>query len=189
MQRDINFFSVYRSPVESEHGVDKITLVGLSLIGACLIGLAGTYTYYKLSDHSSRAQQQSISDYLQSSEVSKAENTWESYTGKMGILKSYEDKAAAEVAAFQTLPVIDADLLTAMSGAMPGDVKVVSISYIDDVLTLTCTAQNKLSPANFVHALKGTLRFSSVTYIGVTYVNDTEYDFTVNCMVRGGVDK
>jgi Tfp pilus assembly protein PilN len=189
MQRDINFFSVYRSPVEAENGVDIITMVGLSLIGVCIIGLIGIFAFNKINDVSIRSQQQKINSFLQSSEVKKAEGTWNSYTEKSKVLKSYENKANSEVSAFKTLPVLDSDLLGAVSGAMPSDVKVISISYTGNTIALTCTAGNKLSPANFVHTLKGTGKFDSVTYVGVTYISDAEYDFTVTCAMKGGDGK
>ena len=189
MQRDINFFSVYRSPVESEHGVDMITLAGLSLIGACIIGLIGTFTYNKINNISIRSQQQVINNFLQSSEVTKAEGTWNSYTEKSKVLKNFENKANSEVSAFKTLPVLDTDLLGVVSGAMPADVIVKNLSYSGNSIVLTCAAGDNLSPANFVHTLEGTDKFNSVTYNAVTQISNVEYDFSVTCTIKGGDGK
>jgi Tfp pilus assembly protein PilN len=186
MQRDVNFFSVYRSPVESENGLDLITTIGLSLIGFCVLVLIVVFAFNKIEDAATRVQMQGINSYLQSAEVLSAENTWNSYTEKSKALKEYEGKASSEVSAFKTLPLIDAGLLGAVSGAMPADVKVKILSYSGNTIVLNCSSVDKLSPANFVHTLKGTGKFDTVSYDGVTQISSTEYDFTVTCMIKGG---
>jgi hypothetical protein len=189
MQRDINFFSVYRSSVESDNGVDIISVIGLSLIGAILIGFAGTYSYLKINDTSDKTHVQSITDYLQSADVKKSEDMWNTFVIKSKALKSYEDKANDEVTAFNTLPVLDSGLLANIAKAMPSDVIILSFSYSGSALVLTCTSADKLSPANFVNSLKTTDRINSVTYDKVTQISDTEYDFAVTCGINGGDGK
>ena len=189
MQRDVNFFSVYRSHAETERGIDTVTLIGVSLLGACILSVAGAFAAFRLGDMTLKARQASITGYLQSSEVEKSLSTWQTYTEKMSALKSYEEKAKAETSAFSQLPSINSALLDAIAGVMPGDVNVVSVSYSGSSLSLTCTAQNKLSPANFVHALKAVSGIGDASYTAVTYVSDTEYDFSVTCTVKGGAGK
>lgn len=184
MQRDINLFSVYRSPAESERGLDKVTIIGLSLVGACILGVAGTFAYYKLSDVSYQLLQRSITGYLQSSNVKKAESSWAAYVQKLTALKSYQNEANAQVSAYKKIPVIDSTLLSVIAGAMPADIKTQSLAYAGNALTLTCTATDNLSPANFVHTLKETGKFDSVTYSSVTLNGTTELDFTVKCTMK-----
>jgi Tfp pilus assembly protein PilN len=183
MQRDVNFFSMYRSSAESEHGIDKVTLIGLIILLVCLLSLGAIYARYKLSDANYIAMSKSANSYLQSENVVKSENDWNTYVQKLSMLKKYETKAASEVSVFKTLPVLDSGLLSAVAASMPADVKVNTLNYSGSSLVFSCTAVDKLSAANFVHTLKNTGKFSNVTYAAVNQ-SGAVFSFDVDCVMK-----
>ena len=190
MQKDVNFFSIYRSPIESDSGVDKVTLIGLSVIAACLIGFAGMYSYLKVSDISTRTKAQNITAYLNSTEVKNAEAAWNKYLIQLNALKDYQQKANSETNAFNNLKTVDSSLLGGIFSKMPADVTLQELKLDNNVLTLNCSCTDKLSPANFARALQADTQIDSVSYDKVEQ-NDTKtaYVFALTCEVKGSATK
>lgn len=184
MQRDINFFSVYRSPMDSDHGHDRITIVGLCVVGACLLFVIGAFACSRALNTVSRMQQQTVTQYLNRGDVSSALGALQEGNQKIAVLNEYANAAGSTVSAFQSQPSIDSALLGAVAKAMPADVSVTNIVYDGHSLALTCGSADRLSAADFAHALKGNGTFSSVTYDSVT-LNGSLYDFTLTCVLKG----
>jgi Tfp pilus assembly protein PilN len=192
MRRDINFFSVYRSP--SDGFGDKFKLISLSLLAGSLIIVLVIFSYLKFTDLSIIGAASVQNAYLQTSSVSQAKNTLDSAKSKLAALAQYKQAADRVSSEFTALPQLDSELLAAIAGMEPSDVTVNSIDYSGAVLTLNCSCTNNLSPAVFVHTLGTSSKFSSVNYTGVTGGTASTsvtnaYSFTVTITLKGGSTK
>lgn len=188
MQRDIDFFSVYRSPIDQDSGLDKATVVGLILVCVCLVGVLGGYAGLKVRENSFSASISSATAYLGRSDVTAAAAKVAKDSQKLSVLNAYAKTAGAETAAFSALPKPDSAALGQIAKSMPADVSVTRISYQLGIYTLTCKASSGLSAANFAHTLRAS-GFIAATYSDVNKVSPTEYDFTVTATVKGGAAK
>jgi len=190
MQRDINFFSVYRSPIDSDSGLDKITLIGLIMIISSIVLVVGLFAYYKTMDLSIIKQSSDINKYLLQSDITAAQSKIIAETGQISVLNQYKIAASSQATAFSSQPQFSDTVLDTISHVMPADVTIQTIDYKGSTITLTCTSKDKFSPAVFVHSLAGVSIFTGVTYTGVdTLAAGSSYSFTVTFTMNGGSGK
>lgn len=188
MQRDINFFLVYRSPLESESGADKVKIFTLSLISVCLAVVLLLFALFKIQYANVLIQSKNMQQFISRSDVQLSQQKAAEDQRLVRLYESYYNKTESGVSDFKKLPVIGSKLLSGLASAMPGDVVVNKVTGADNVISIDCRCTDRLSAANFVHTLKQNSAFQSVTYNGISQINDKEYSFTVTFFIaEGGV--
>lgn len=188
MQRDLNFFSVYKSPIDAEGGIDKVTAVGMIITGVCLLFVLGMFTFFKVCSFAANNSIASINSYLKSSTVTQAKSNLAKESSKIQALNQYAQLAGAQASAFSSIEQPDSALLGKIAKAMPADITVLSTAYKGGTFTLNCKSAAQYSAASFAHALKGA-GFTSVSYASVTQASASEYDFVLTFNGTGGASK
>jgi hypothetical protein len=190
MQRDINFFTVYRSPLDSKsNGVDPVTLVGVIVIGICVVVIISVFGIFSLFNVGQTLVIKNYNGYLSSASVISAQNTISTVTNKINAVNNYGNAVSEAYNAFHSLPVPDSDLIGNITKAMPADITVGNYSYTSGTVTLQCLSASEQSPEIFAHALKGTAGFENVIYNGFSINDKNQYTFSVTFTVKGASSK
>lgn len=190
MRRDINFFAVYRSPLDSKsNGVSPVTLIGTITVIACIIVMLVLFSVLKMSDFGQTSKIDDINNYLNSASVVSAENTISAVTNKITALNNYINAVSTAYKAFQTLPAPDSKLIDSISNGMPGDIIIDNMTYTMSVISLKCTCVSQQSPEIFVRALKASGGFDNIVYNGFALTDNNNYTFTVTCTTKEAASK
>lgn len=186
MRREINFFSVYRAPQESD-SAKKFNIAAASLIFASLFIILSVFVFLKASGEAVLSENQKEQAYLKSSEVLETKKNLENAAARLSAILSYKQAAQRVSNGFESLPKPDSEILAAAASKMPSDVTVTDIDYNKGTLTLSCTGTSEYSPAVFVHSLEESAEFRAVNYTGLTRNSDGGgYSFTVRMTLKGG---
>ncbi|HEX3026620.1 MAG TPA: hypothetical protein VHR42_05275 [Clostridia bacterium] len=188
MQRDINFFSVYHSSAD-HGGVDRTTLIGGIVTIASVVIVLGAFLLLKIGTAGLSMQSQSISQFLARPDVSAATSRVNEIYAKNNYLDKYQSTASSNIKKFYALTKFDSKLIDLISKAAPADVTASDLNFGGNIVSLTCTATDERSPANFVHTLSATGSFEQVTYDGVIKDSNSQYTFSVDCIMKGESDK
>lgn len=184
MQRDINFFSVYRSPLESEGRVSSVMAGSVIAAAVCIAVMGGLYGYFKVGTSLAAAQEAQIRTQLMDSATVSALAKVSSCEAKISAAQNYIGTVSAALSDYNSLIFPGTDILGSISRVMPSDIAVQSLSYSGGMLTLQCTAKTMASAYSFAHELKADSHFSFVGYQGAT-LSSGNYTFTVSCALRG----
>ena len=185
MRRDVDFFSVYRNPIDAKGGLDRIAVIGLALIAVCTAVVIGVFVYAQVGNMTLQSQIAGIHRYLSRSDVTKAGQTVLDGDRKTHALRQYGAVASSNVQAFNKLAAPDSALLQAVSSAAPAGTTTTDVQYSDSLLTVSCTAAASDAAVSYTAALRQTGLFGYVTYGGVTQ-SGTGYKFAIQCTLKGG---
>jgi hypothetical protein len=117
---------------------------------------------------------------------------FEALQDKIAALKQaekYADAIGTAADKFAAFPKADPEIMDLIDRKLAGDVLVLSLNYIDGIYTVSCLAEDVLSPAHTVENLLSSGAFQFVKYEGfqVSY-NTGGYQFSVVCAVKGGAE-
>lgn len=187
MQRDLNFFSVYTSPIDSGSRLDKTSTICIAVAAVSLVCVVGLTVIFAVAGHFTDKKTASIENYLKSDSVTQAQSALEAQTGGLQALNKYAQTASAEASAFSATARTDSSVLAKAAKAMPADVTISSVTYNSGVYVLSCGSTSQLSAAIFAHALTEN-GFTGVRYASVAK-NGASYDFTITFSGNGGASK
>lgn len=185
MRRDVDFFSVYRNPIDAKGGLDRVAVIGLSLIAVCTAVIIGIFVYAQVGSLTLQNQISGIQRYLSRSDVTKAGQTVLDGDRKLDALRQYGTMASSNIQEFGKLTAPDSALFQAVTAAAPAGTAVSDVQYSDSRLTISCTASSSDAAVAYTAALQQTGRFRYITYGGVTQ-SGTGYEFAIQCTLKGG---
>lgn len=189
MRRDINFFSVYRTP-QSESEARTFNIIAAILLAGSLAVMLTVFGILKISSHRVESANKSNQSYLASSEVSKINSQIQDAKSKMSAINLYKRAALRVSKNFSSLPQPDSELLAFIASKLPSGATADAISYDNGTLTLQCSCKDNLSAAVFVHTLEESGRFRSVNYSGILKANEnSRFTFSVKIALKGGSGK
>lgn len=186
MQRDINFFTVYNSPLDNKSdvkGVDNVTLIGTVIVIACIVVVLAVFGAFKLFDEGQTLQINNYNNYFNGANVGSAQNAVSADTNKINAYNNYTNAVSGAYSQFQALPVPDSTIIASISKALPKDITVTNITYSSSIVTMQCISTSKQSPENFAHALKMTDGFDNVVYTGFVINDKNQYTFNITFTV------
>jgi hypothetical protein len=190
MQRDINFFAVYHSPLDNNsNGKDPITIIGIIAVSACIVVVLGLFGVLKLFDTGLSLEISNINQFLSSTSVATAQKSVAGTQNKINAINNYKNAVSGAYKQYQTLPIPDSILISAISKVIPDDVKISNMTYASSVITLQCTCTNQQSPVVFVNALKTSGNFDNIVYNGYAINDKNEYAFNLTFSSKGATSK
>lgn len=187
MQRDINFFSIYRSQPGSEGG--RFRIIALSVIAGSIIFIFLIFSIFRISDFVTVIKLREGIESLQTPQVVQGLQKYKTGNEKNTALKSYKKAASDIVSGINSVKGPDTSTLGLIASKEPADVKVTGVKYASGCLTLNCTSTDDESPASFVHALTQSGGFSSVSNSEITKNDKNLYAFDVTIYLKGGSGK
>ena len=189
MKKDINFFSIYRSPLDSESGSDPVTIAGIIIVSVCFVTVLGIFGAFRFLTAGVEMQNAKISRYLSSPEVSAAESRVSAENGRLAALNKYTNAVGGAYRLYSSLPGPSSAILKSVQSCLPADVTVKAVSFAGSTLSLQCVCKDPLSGASFAHALRLNSNILHVEYGGVSLGENQSYSFTITCTVKGASDQ
>lgn len=183
MRKDINFFSVYSSPLDSHNGFDPVLTTGLSIIAVSLVVVLGLFGFFKGKALLSKFETAKIQNYLQSPSVQSATEKADKYSSRISLLDSYKNAVSKAYGNFKSNPSVNSSLLSSIEAVQPADVSTLEINFSNGAVTLSCTSKSEQSIYQFVHKLKTNSNFDEVGYSGFTKTGAV-YNFKVDCTLK-----
>lgn len=188
MHKDINFFSIYRSQLDSDSGKDPVTIAGIVIVSVCLVVVLGLFGAFRFLSAGIALQNNRISAFLASPQVKTAQSKVAAEGKKITAFNNYTRAVNGAYKLYSALPGSSSAAFLSVQADLPADVTIVTASYAADTLTMQCTSTNQLSGANFAHALRQNPAVLRAVYNGVSFQNNT-YNFTVSCTVKEAAGK
>lgn len=185
MQKDLDFFAAYQSPGDNDRRNNTVLLGGTIGLSVIVVVLLLAFAGLHLGDAVMQAQITSAKKYINNSTVQKANSTLSAAQTQITALNQYANTASGVVSVFNQNPKFGSGVMQLITGAMPTDVSIQSLTYTDGKLTLACFCTDKLSPARFVASLSGISSFTDVSYTGF-FTNSGGFGFNVGLSVKGG---
>ena len=190
MHRDINFFAVYQSPLDNNgDGKDLVTLIGIIAVSVCIVVVLSLFGFLRMFGIGQNLQISNINEFLSSASVQKAQKAVASTENKINAINNYKNAVSDAYKQYQTLPIPDSILISAISKQIPADVKISNMTYASSIITLQCTCTNQQSPVVFVNALKSSGSFDNIVYNGYAINDKNEYAFNLTFTSKGATSK
>ena len=185
IQKDLNFFAAYQSPGANEWRNKAIFSAGVTALIVCAGAIGATFGVFHLDEAIVSQRIAADQAYMEQSNVKSAISTMANAQTKIAGYGQYATMASNEIAIFHKCPQISSALFQQVTGALPGNVSVQSMSYDTGTITVACTSSDPLGAARFAQNLNSVSTFSDITCGNVTSVNGA-YSCSVTLTVKGG---
>lgn len=180
VKNDLNFFKAYKlgPGKHAEKGMGGIITLICIFILVVAVGFAIPFTM-KIQ---MKKQAEEIREELANPEVAALQEELNIANTKNGLLMAYLGALNSAKQDFDKSKIFDSELFAALADSMPASTTVTSLSLSPQTLQLSCSANDRLAPAQQTQALTQKGLFSSITYDGVVMAEQGVYTFTMNCV-------
>mgnify|MGYP000890850118 CR=1 FL=1 len=180
INKDLNLFTPYKkhAPKTAGRGGKAVALSALAftlVVGLCFGGLF----FYRTTLENDTA---SLRSKLSQADVAEAGQRLSQEMRKKDLLTKYYLAVSQASGKFALTRHIDPGLLRALTGVMPQDVTLTSLSVTPSSAVLTCSSGQFISSAVYAQALQQNELFSSVTYESVQRQDSGAYSFSITCV-------
>lgn len=153
MQRDLNFFSVYKTPLGAP-ARGRFSLAGIAAVGLCATAVLGFFFFFQAEIRRNRVELAGIQAYLSAGDVVQAQSKVNGARGKAAALAQYAAAASSQVERYRSTVRPGSPSLRGILQAAPARTEVESLTYGGGVLTISCVSADAFSPALYTRALK-----------------------------------
>ncbi len=184
--KDINFFERIKknTPQKQASSAMKVCLIIFIIM---LLLLGGTYTYFYIQKMNLSKDINNLNEQInQINTQNEGMDQIATKKTRLQALQSYANVATEFKANVDEYPIFDDEFMDSITKVMPSDVSIITFSYKDGALKLSCQAKKELSPSNFAKALKNLDLFENVNYTGNSLSDTSTLEFSIECQLKGG---